>query len=81
MQKSIKAMKTKELIEEISSLPVDERAMVVDSILRTLNPTDATIDKKWGEIAKKRLKELQSGDVKPIPGEEVFKKISDRFSS
>lgn len=39
-------MKTKELIEEISSLPVEDRVLVADSVLRTLNPPEAEIDKK-----------------------------------
>ncbi len=67
-------MNTKELIEEISSLPVEDRVIVADSVLRTLNPPEKEIDQKWAEVAKKRLNELQSGDVKPISGEDVFKK-------
>ena len=74
-------MKTKDLIEEAISLPVEERAMVVDSILKSLNPLESDIDKKWAAVAKRRLKELRSGEVEAIPGEEVFKRIWERFSS
>jgi len=73
-------MNTKELIEEISSLPVEDRVLVADSILRTLNPPEKEMDQKWAEVANKRLNELQNGDVEPISGEDVFKKISERFS-
>jgi len=73
-------MKTKELIEEISSLPVEDRVLVADSVLRSLNPPEAEIDKKWAKEAKKRLDELRSGKVEAIPGEEVFEKINKRFS-
>jgi putative addiction module component (TIGR02574 family) len=69
----------KELIEEVASLPVEERAMVADSILRTLNPPDADIDRKWAQVAQRRLAELRSGKVKPIPGEHVFAKVWKRF--
>jgi len=69
----------KELIEEVASLPVEERAMVADSILRTLNPPDAEIDRKWMQVAQRRLAELRSGKVKPIPGEEVFARVWKRF--
>lgn len=72
-------MKTKELIAEAISLPVEERAIVVDSILRSLNPPESDIDKKWAEVAKRRLEELRSGQVQAIPGDEVFEKIWKRF--
>lgn len=73
-------MKTKELIAEIISLPVEERALVIDSLLKSLNPPDSEIDKKWARVAKIRLEQLQSGEVKSIPGEDVFKRVWDRFS-
>lgn len=69
----------KEIIEEAESLPVEERAMVVDSLLRTLNPADMEIEREWIKAAKHRLAELRSGRIKPIPGEEVFAQIRERF--
>ena len=69
----------KEIILEASSLPVEERAIVIDSLLRTLNPPDTEIEKEWLEVAKRRLAELRSGRVKAIPGDEVFAKIRERF--
>ena len=74
-------LKTKDLIAEAISLPVEERAMVVDSILRSLNPPDSDIDRKWAEVAKQRIAELRSGEAKAVPGDEVFRKIWKRFSS
>lgn len=71
---------TKRLIKEIESLPIEERARVADSVLKTLNPVDQEIEKQWIDIAEKRLKDLESEKVKSIPGEEVFKKIQRRFS-
>jgi len=73
-------LKTKDLIDEVISLPVEERAIVVDSILRSLNPPDCDIDRKWAAIARRRLSELRSGEVKAVPGEEVFRRIWKRFS-
>ncbi len=69
----------KEIIEEVASLPVDERAMVADSILRSLNASDPEIDAKWAQVAQRRLAELRAGDVKSIPGEQVLTKIWKRF--
>ena len=54
---------------------MEERALVVDSLLRSLNPPESRIDEKWASVAQERLKEFRSGDVKTVPGEEVFAKI------
>ncbi len=74
-------MKTKDLIAEAVDLPVEERVMVVDSILKSLSPPESDIDKKWVTVARQRLKELRSGEVEAIPGDEVFQKMWTRFSS
>ncbi|MGX2041178.1 addiction module protein [Methylocaldum sp. MU1018] len=73
-------MKTEDLLREIESLPVEERARVADSVLKCLNPPESEIDKKWAEVAKRRLEEIKSGAVKPISGEDVFGEIWRRFS-
>jgi putative addiction module component (TIGR02574 family) len=74
-------MKTADLIAEAVSLPVEERALVVDSLLKSLNPPDTDIDRKWASVAKRRLAELRSGEVKAIPGDEVFERIWNRFAT
>ena len=71
---------TAEIIRDAESLPVEERALVVDSLLRSLNPPDPAIDREWAAVAKRRLEELRCGRVKPVPGEEVFAKIRQRFA-
>jgi putative addiction module component (TIGR02574 family) len=72
--------KTAEIIHEVESLPVEERVLVVDSLLRSLNPPDPEIDRQWTAVAKRRLEELRSGKVKPVPGEAVFARIRQRFA-
>jgi hypothetical protein len=73
-------MKTKDLISEALSLPVEARAQVVDSILRSMNPPEAEIDKKWAQTAKQRLSELRTGKTAIVPGDEVFNEIWKRYS-
>ncbi len=72
--------KIKDIIQEASELPVDDRAMVIDSLLRTLNVPNSDIDHAWSETGKNRLAELRSRRVQPIPGNEVFSKIKERFA-
>ena len=68
-------MKTKDLIAEANLLPVDERALIVDSILKSLNAPEKDIDREWAKVAKKRLSEMRSGVVKSVPGKKVFANI------
>jgi len=70
---------TKEIIDQVESLPVEERALVVDSLLQTLNRTDPEIDRKWAEVARCRLEDLRSGRVKSLPGHEVLARARKRF--
>lgn len=69
----------REMIREAKSLPVEERAKLVDLLLRSLNPTDGAIDRKWVAVAKRRLAELRSGSVKPVSGAVVREKIQKRY--
>lgn len=71
--------KTQDLIDDAISLPIEERALLVDSLLRSMNPSNEENDQKSASEAKSRLEELRSGKVKSIPGEEIFKKIWKRF--
>jgi len=68
-------MKTEDLIAEAISLPVEIRAHVVDLLLKSLNPPEKEIDQQWAAVAKGRLREIRSGTIETIPGNEVFAKI------
>lgn len=72
-------MKTEDLIAEVTSLPIEERARVADRLLRSLNPPDSDIDQKWAEVAQRRLAEHRSGLVRATPGEEVFAQVWKRL--
>lgn len=74
-------MNTNELIDEASSLPLEERAKVVDSLLQTFNRPDETQAAAWLDLARRRLAELRSGQVKAVPGEEVFARIRQRYGA
>lgn len=72
-------MDTKQLIDEAAMLPVEERALLVDSLLHSLNQTESRIDKKWVEEANRRLSDLRSGRTEAILGDEVFRRVWKKF--
>lgn len=72
-------MNTKKLIDEAVALPVEERVLVVDSLLHSLNQPESEIDEKWIVVARKRLAEMRSGSVEAVPGDRVFERIWKRF--
>ncbi len=72
-------MNTREIIEEVVSLPVEERALIADSILRSLNQPEPEIDKEWIALANTRLADLRSGKVTPVKGLAVFEKVLKKY--
>lgn len=72
-------LKTEDLIKEAVSLPVELRARLVDELLKSLNPSQAEIDELWAAEAERRVDEIESGKVQPIPGEQVFRELRKRL--
>ncbi len=72
-------MNTKELIDEAVSLPVEERVILADFLLRSLHPPESAIDQQWASVAQRRLCELRSACVPPTPGDEVFARVWKQF--
>jgi putative addiction module component (TIGR02574 family) len=66
--------------EEALSLPADLRLSLVEKLLTSLNlPTDEEIDRLWAEEAERRVSQIEAGEVKLVPGEEVFSKIRVKY--
>jgi putative addiction module component (TIGR02574 family) len=64
------------VVEEALSLPADIRLSLVEKLLTSLNlPIDEEIDRLWAEEAERRISQIEAGEVKLVPGEEVFAKI------
>lgn len=72
-------MKTADLMNEAASLPLEERARLVDSLLQTLNPVDDSAAAAWLATARRRLDDLDSGRVNAVPGDEVFERVRRRL--
>jgi putative addiction module component (TIGR02574 family) len=66
------------LIFEAVSLPVEARLQLVEKLLESLNPSYKDIDELWAVEAEKRVGEIERGEVRTVPGEEVLKNFCDR---
>lgn len=53
-------------------LKAEERFMIVEDFLKSLDEPDRTIDEIWVGEAEKRLKAYRDGKLEGIPMEEVF---------
>lgn len=74
-------MNTKEILAEMLLLPIEQRAMLADTLLKSLNTLDAKIDNEWLNLAKARYEEINSNRVNSVNGEDVFNEIWKKFSA
>jgi len=52
------------IIDQVLSLPVDDRIDMVERLLLSLNlPTQAEIDSQWATEAERRIKEIERDTV------------------
>ena len=60
-------MGSKELLAEALKLKPDEKFMMMEGILKSLDEPDKTIDDIWIEEAEKRLQAYRQGKLSVIP--------------
>jgi Arc/MetJ-type ribon-helix-helix transcriptional regulator len=58
---------------------VEELALLVDSLRRSLKPPQPQIDTQWATEAKRRLSGRRSAKVEAVPGVTVFEHVWGRF--
>lgn len=66
-------MSSKEILEQAIALKPEERFMIVEGLLKSLDEPDRKIDEIWTEEAEKRLNAYRNGRLEGIPMEEVFR--------
>ncbi|MCP5004304.1 MAG: addiction module protein [Planctomycetes bacterium] len=66
-------MSSKEILEQAMALKPDERFLIIESLLKSLDEPDCKIDEIWAKEAEKRLKAYKDGSLEGIPMEEIFK--------
>ena len=73
-------MTTQELLLEMLSLPVEERAFIADTLFKSLNQPDAAVDAAWLEVAESRLQEIQASAVEPVNGTDVIARLRAKLN-
>ena len=69
-------MTLKDLEEQALRLPVDERASLAHKLLLSLDElSPEELDEAWLIEAERRARELDRGEVKPVPIEELRRRV------
>ena len=65
-----------QIAEEAMQLPATSRALLADKLVESLESEDLDeIQKLWSTEAIRRRDEIRSGQVQPVPGEEVLEEV------
>jgi putative addiction module component (TIGR02574 family) len=71
----------RELFREASELSESDRAELAGRLLQTLHgEPDEGVEAAWAEEIERRIRQIDSGEVKTIPWEEVRAKLYARLN-
>ncbi len=68
-------MVTQTLLDEVLRLNSEDRSLLADALLRSLDKPDPEIDQVWQEEVLRRLKAYDEGRLEAIPMEDVFRDL------
>ena len=68
---------TKQILQSALALPDVDRAVIVESLLTSLDQPDAVIDESWAAEAEERLAAFDAGQMKAIPAADVFEEFDN----
>ena len=72
---------TDRVFEEALMMPAEIRLNLVEKLITSLNlPIDGEIDRLWAEAAERRISQIEAGEVKLIPGKEVFSRLREKHA-
>ena len=66
-------MHGKKVLEQALRLKPEERFLIVEGLLRSLDEPDQDLDAMWAEEAERRLTAYRAGKLEGIPMEAIFK--------
>lgn len=67
--------RTTEILQEILSMPPEERAELADSILASLEPADPRIMQLWAIEAEDRVAAFERNEIEAVSADSVFEEI------
>ena len=68
--------KSQVVLKEALKLTADERAEMVEQLIASLDEApDTDVEQAWQEEVQRRLQQVEYGEVKTIPWEEVQKRL------
>jgi putative addiction module component (TIGR02574 family) len=66
-----------DLLKKALALPAEARAALAGSLLESLDATvDESAEEEWNKEIARRIGELDSGKVKPVPWAEARRQVS-----
>lgn len=71
---------TSEIMDVVDSLPIDMKLELIDHLLESVSPSHAEVDEAWKVEVERRIDEVESGDIKLIPLEDVRERFRKRYS-
>jgi putative addiction module component (TIGR02574 family) len=69
--------KARELLEAVLQLPEEERAELTAQVMESFEPLSD--DDEFAEEIRRRVAEVESGEVKTIPWEETHRRLRERL--
>ena len=67
-------MNLPDILEEALHLKPQERYIIIENLVHSLNQPDEEIDKVWIEESQKRLKAYKEGTAKTLSYDQIFHK-------
>jgi len=67
-------MSLPDILEEALHLKPQERYIIIENLVQSLNQPDKEIDEVWIKESKKRLKAYKEGTAKTLSYDQVFSK-------
>ena len=65
-------MSNTKILEEALRLKPQERYLVIESLLKSLDKPDEAVDEVWATEAQARLQNYKNNNIKTIPFEQIF---------